>query len=60
MAGTSRAARRGLIVKGGGPLETLARARVVLLDKTGTLTAGTPRVSEVQDFGDRSARAERP
>ncbi|MGH2476530.1 MAG: HAD-IC family P-type ATPase, partial [Candidatus Limnocylindrales bacterium] len=36
VAGISRAARRGIIVKGGGPLETLARARVLLFDKTGT------------------------
>ena len=51
VAGISREARRGLIVKGGGALETLARARVVLLDKTGTLTAGAPRVSDVETFG---------
>ncbi len=53
VAGISREARRGLIVKGGGVLETLARARIVLLDKTGTLTAGTPRVSDVEVFGGR-------
>jgi len=53
VAGISREARRGLIIKGGGVLETLARARIVVLDKTGTLTAGTPRVSEVEVFGDR-------
>ncbi len=47
VAGISRAARRGIIVKGGGPLETLARARVVLFDKTGTLTAGRPRLASV-------------
>ncbi|HEY7202533.1 MAG TPA: heavy metal translocating P-type ATPase, partial [Candidatus Dormibacteraeota bacterium] len=51
VAGISREARRGVIVKGGGALETLARARIVLLDKTGTLTAGTPRVSDVEVFG---------
>jgi heavy metal translocating P-type ATPase len=51
VAGISREARRGLIVKGGGALETLARARIVLLDKTGTLTAGAPRVSDVETFG---------
>ena len=55
VAGISREARRGLIVKNGGALETLARARVVLLDKTGTLTAGAPRVSDVEVFGDWSA-----
>ncbi len=47
VAGISRAARRGVIVKGGGPLETLARARVVLFDKTGTLTAGRPRLATI-------------
>ena len=47
VAGISRAARRGVIVKGGGPLETLARARVILFDKTGTLTAGRPRLATV-------------
>ncbi len=47
VAGISRAARRGVIVKGGGPLETLARSRVVLFDKTGTLTAGRPRLATI-------------
>jgi len=48
VAGISRAARRGIIVKGGGPLETLARAHVVLFDKTGTLTAGRPHLASIQ------------
>jgi heavy metal translocating P-type ATPase len=52
VAGISRAANRGIVIKGGGALETLARARVVLLDKTGTLTAGVPHVSSVEVFGD--------
>ena len=47
VAGISREARRGVIVKGGGPLETLARARVILFDKTGTLTAGRPRLATI-------------
>ena len=47
VAGISRAARRGIIVKGGGPLETLAKARVLLFDKTGTLTAGRPRLASI-------------
>jgi len=37
VSGISRAAHRGIIVKGGGVLETLARAKVLVLDKTGTL-----------------------
>jgi heavy metal translocating P-type ATPase len=51
VAGISRAASRGVIVKGGGALETLARARTLVFDKTGTLTAGTPRVASVETFG---------
>ena len=47
VAGISRSARRGIIVKGGGALETLARAQAILFDKTGTLTAGRPHVSGV-------------
>jgi len=47
VAGISRAAKRGIIVKGGGALEALARARVMLFDKTGTLTAGRPRLADV-------------
>ncbi len=52
VSGISRAARRGIIVKGGGPLETLARSRVLLFDKTGTLTAGRPRLASVEGPGD--------
>ena len=52
VAGISRAAKRGIIVKGGGALEALARGRVLLFDKTGTLTAGTPEVAEVFAFGE--------
>jgi heavy metal translocating P-type ATPase len=49
-SGMSRMARRGMIVKGGGALETLARAEIVLLDKTGTVTSGHPRVLDVEIF----------
>jgi len=52
VAGISRSARRGIIVKGGGALETLARGRVLLFDKTGTLTSGVPEVADVEVFGD--------
>ena len=48
ICGVSRAARRGIIVKGGGVLERLARARTVLFDKTGTLTTGSPRITGVE------------
>jgi len=55
VAGISRAARRGVIVKGGGPLETLARSRVLLFDKTGTLTAGQPHLAAVETGGSIAA-----
>ena len=48
VAGISRAAARGVIVKGGGALETLARGQTLIFDKTGTLTAGMPTVSKVE------------
>ncbi len=47
VSGVSRAARLGVIVKGGAAIERLGEARTVLLDKTGTLTLGTPAVQEV-------------
>jgi heavy metal translocating P-type ATPase len=52
VSGISRAAHRGIIVKGGGALETLARAKVLVLDKTGTLTSGVPQLSDVEIFAD--------
>ncbi len=51
VAGISRAARRGIIVKGGGALETIARAKTLVLDKTGTVTAGSPALTNVESFG---------
>ena len=42
VSGLSRSAQRGVIVKGGGTLERLARCHTLLFDKTGTLTAGQP------------------
>ena len=51
VAGISRSAKRGIIIKGGGALETLARARTLVFDKTGTLTTGSPRVTAVESFG---------
>jgi heavy metal translocating P-type ATPase len=55
IAGVSRAAKHGIIVKGGGPLETLARATVLLLDKTGTVTSAQPQVVAVETFGTASS-----
>lgn len=48
ISGMSKAAAHGAIIKGGAALEQLARAKTVLLDKTGTLTHGGPAVSEIK------------
>lgn len=51
-AGLSSAARRGLLIKGGGVLETLGTLKTIGLDKTGTLTAGTPQVTDIDVWSD--------
>ncbi len=51
MSGLSRAARRGIVIKGGTALEQLAKCRTLLLDKTGTLTSGHPSLVTVVDSG---------
>lgn len=51
IAGVSRAAKRGILIKGGRALEALARARILLLDKTGTITTGMPEISDVEILG---------
>lgn len=56
MAGTAAAARQGILVKGGAALEALAGATTVVLDKTGTITEGRPRVSGVTTFGGATER----
>ncbi|MFB6813485.1 heavy metal translocating P-type ATPase [Streptomyces sp. NPDC056347] len=47
VSGLSRASRLGVVIRDGGALENLGRARTLLLDKTGTLTGGRPRVLDV-------------
>ncbi len=52
VSGMSRAAAAGIIVKGGGALETLARAKILFIDKTGTVTTGVPALSGTTAFAD--------
>ncbi|WP_423184531.1 heavy metal translocating P-type ATPase [Arthrobacter sp. NyZ413] len=48
LAGTSRAAHAGVIIKNAGTLEQLARVKSAVFDKTGTLTQGRPTLQDVQ------------
>lgn len=52
LASIGAGAKRGLLVKGGKYLETLARADVVMVDKTGTLTLGRPQITDVIALSD--------
>ncbi|GAB2974880.1 heavy metal translocating P-type ATPase [Mucilaginibacter puniceus] len=51
LSGIARAARGGVLIKGGGPLEQLGGLSAIAFDKTGTLTEGKPRLTRVVAFG---------
>jgi len=47
MVGTGRGAEYGVLIKGGEALETAHKTDTVILDKTGTITEGTPKVTDI-------------
>jgi Cu+-exporting ATPase len=51
MVATGRGAERGLLIKGGEPLQRVGELTTVVLDKTGTITEGKPAVAKVAAFG---------
>jgi Cu+-exporting ATPase len=51
MVATGRGAEQGLLIKGGEPLQRVGDVRVILLDKTGTVTEGRPAVATVRPAG---------
>ncbi|HET9027048.1 MAG TPA: cation-translocating P-type ATPase [Trueperaceae bacterium] len=55
LAALARAARMGVLFKGGAALEEFGAVEVVAFDKTGTLTEGRMRVADVVPFGTSSA-----
>ena len=55
IAGVAQAAKRGILIKGSGPLEALARTHTVMFDKTGTLTIGGARLVAIEVAPGQSA-----
>lgn len=56
LSGIARAAKVGVLVKGGGPLEELGGLRALAFDKTGTLTEGKPKLTEVIPYGNTDSK----
>ncbi len=58
VAGIGRAARNGILIKGGEYLETSAKISAVAVDKTGTLTEGRPKLTDIIVLDDRLSRTD--
>jgi heavy metal translocating P-type ATPase len=54
VASIGNAAKRGILIRGGATLEAVAKTDTVVLDKTGTLTLGTPQVVDVKVFNGKT------
>lgn len=52
MVGTGKGASNGILIKDGEALETLHKVNTVVLDKTGTITVGQPKVTDIYTFND--------
>jgi len=54
VATIGNAAKKGILIRGGAALETTGKVDAVVLDKTGTLTLGNPKVMDVMSFGGKT------
>ena len=54
VASIGNAAKKGILIRGGAALETTGKVDAVVLDKTGTLTLGNPKVMDVMSFGGKT------
>jgi len=52
MVGTGKGAQYGVLIKSGGALETAHKIKMVVLDKTGTITEGKPKVTDILPHGE--------